>query len=1064
MFEGSDSQERADNGSGGLSTDGLRAHPTEIHRRSVGNVVSRLVLAAAIPLLLVQFVVLATVGVQLVRTSEQRVREITDAAHDMLEVTLDESVRTYLRAIAETSAKIIRSAPASVPASSAIQRLLDSVEIAGDGYLYIIDYDGNVVMHPDESLVGTNMVREQPVAAQLQRRNGYHEYFWRNRKETAPGITSGTQRKALYMVDIPEQSWIVAATIYQDSVVDLVDTNQIGRMVASFGFHSIGYAVVIDRQGTLVGHPTRTGSNLAAGLATEESDELLDQLFSKGREQGRLTYRSVDEESNWVRTKFLYFRYVPSFDWAVAMIVDRSTLRRPFYLTGLFLVLVSGGLVVFISQLGRSLSRTISMPLMHLAAASRQEGALGPREIPDGAPREIATLVNRYRQYVVRIEDQKEQLRQLADFAEIHPHPILRIDGTGSITYANKEARKIFPDWTDGADPAIPDALLSFARDWIYSSRTEIVVSGTTFRVVRLPVGKSNDNYLTFEDATAWRKYQSIALLSTAVFENTIEGIVVTDRNGNITRVNSAFTTITGYTEDDAVGGHTRILKSGRHDTDFYRTMWRALESIGTWTGEIWNRRKNGEAYPQSLTITAITDGETGERQYAGVFHDLSERKSQDERLNHLAFFDALTKLPNRTLFTQRLEDAITLARADGRIFAMAVLDIIGFRKINNQFGFKGGDYTLEKFSRRLKNGLSGNASSARLGADTFALLLQEVGSDGDIVRIVDAVTEACTAPIEIDGAHVELAVATGIVRYPEDGQTAEFLLRNAEIAMERNRKQDGKSRYAFFNQMVDRWAVRRTRLERQLRDAVQQEDLYLMYQPQYNLKTGALVGLEALSRWRCDDGEEIPPDVFIPIAEDSNLIVKLGKLVLKRAAREAAPFIDRLGVHLAVNIAPRHFYGGAIVEHVLEAAEEAGIDPGSIHLEITERTAMADAEKTLEIIRKLRNHNIKIALDDFGTGYSSMAYLQRFHPDFVKVDKTFVSVLDEEDTSDAVVQAMVSLAFQLNARVIAEGIERAEQVTHLQSIGCEIGQGFHLGRPMVLAELREITDKIGVL
>jgi EAL domain-containing protein (putative c-di-GMP-specific phosphodiesterase class I) len=186
--------------------------------------------------------------------------------------------------------------------------------------------------------------------------------------------------------------------------------------------------------------------------------------------------------------------------------------------------------------------------------------------------------------------------------------------------------------------------------------------------------------------------------------------------------------------------------------------------------------------------------------------------------------------------------------------------------------------------------------------------------------------------------------------------------------------------------------------------------------------------------------------------------------LVLKRAAREAAPFIDRLGVHLAVNIAPRHFYGGAIVEHVLEAAEEAGIDPGSIHLEITERTAMADAEKTLEIIRKLRNHNIKIALDDFGTGYSSMAYLQRFHPDFVKVDKTFVSVLDEEDTSDAVVQAMVSLAFQLNARVIAEGIERAEQVTHLQSIGCEIGQGFHLGRPMVLAELREITDKIGVL
>jgi len=541
--------------------------------------------------------------------------------------------------------------------------------------------------------------------------------------------------------------------------------------------------------------------------------------------------------------------------------------------------------------------------------------------------------------------------------------------------------------------------------------------------------------------------------LSARVFAESGEAIAVTDASGNFVSVNRAFTEVTGYMPEEVLGRNPRLLQSGRHSQEFYAAMWRQMAVEGSWQGEVWNRRKSGEIYPEWLNISAVRNP-TGEiTHYVAIFSDITERKAAQARIEYLAHHDPLTGLPNRSLLRERLEQEIGRARRAGSKVGVLFLDLDRFKTVNDSLGHAAGDRLLRDVADRLRSSLRDSDIICRQGGDEFIVVLPELKGATDAAQVASQIMARLSQPIDVGSQLVHTSCSIGIALFPDDGHTSAALLKAADLAMY-HAKESERGTYRFFTAELNARAVERLELDGRLREAMAQGDFELFYQPQWSLTDGRLTGLEALVRWR-SAGELVSPARFIPLAEDNGLIIPLGAWILDQACRTAMHW-RREGHDLtvAVNVSPVQLRRDDMVARVRHALQISGLPAHALELEITESLMMGDDTQVLERLAALKQLGIKLAIDDFGTGYSNLAYLKRFNVDRLKIDQSFVRGIDSKPDAAVIVSAVIGMGRRLGLNTLAEGVETEGERLALLHAGCDDVQGYLLGRPMPTSEL----------
>lgn len=537
---------------------------------------------------------------------------------------------------------------------------------------------------------------------------------------------------------------------------------------------------------------------------------------------------------------------------------------------------------------------------------------------------------------------------------------------------------------------------------------------------------------------------------SAAVFENISEGMLITDLDARILDVNKSFCEISGYSREEVLGANPRMWRSDRHDTDFYRAMWHSIIHEGHWRGEIWNRRKNGNVYPAQLIINAISDDQNNATHYVALFSDITHLKQSEEQLERLAHHDPLTELPNRLLFHARLSHALDQCTRSSRQLSLLFIDLDRFKDINDSFGHVVGDELLRQVAKRLTESLRREDTVARIGGDEFIVLLENCGQPSQVAAAAEKILTSFEAPFKLLGREAFISPSIGISVYPRDGRDCGSLMRNADTAMYRA-KEAGRNSYAFYTEEMTAQALQRVLLENNLRKAVEQDELLLHYQPQLDMERGTLIGAEALLRWWQPASGLTPPDRFIPLAEESGLIVPIGEWVLYAACRQAKTWLDK-GLSfgsVSVNIATPQIQRGNLVQLVQRVLDETGLPPHCLELEVTESVVMDDFDQAAAVLRGVRDLGVRLAMDDFGTGYSSLANLKRLPIEQLKIDKSFVRDIPSDLNDIAITRAVIALALSLQMEVIAEGVETEEQREFLIQEGCRLGQGYLFQRPL---------------
>jgi diguanylate cyclase (GGDEF)-like protein/PAS domain S-box-containing protein len=545
------------------------------------------------------------------------------------------------------------------------------------------------------------------------------------------------------------------------------------------------------------------------------------------------------------------------------------------------------------------------------------------------------------------------------------------------------------------------------------------------------------------------------------VFESALEGIMVTDRNAKIERVNQAFTRLTGYTQEEVLGRDASLLNSGHQPPGFYAELWRSLETDGHWQGEIWNRRKSGELYLEYLTITSIRNNDGEISHYAGIFSDITQRRQTEERLRYLATHDVLTGLANRVLFEERLERAIIHAGRSRRKFAVMCLDLDRFKLVNDTLGHSAGDKVLKVVAERLRAGLRESDTVARLGGDEFALVLEDFNDVRDVGHLAGMLLDLVGQAIDLGGPEIFTTPSIGISIYPDDGVHAEQLMMRADQAMY-GAKSRGRNVFQFFESNMTSSAIAQLETLGELHRALEQNEFCLYYQPQYDLSNGRVVGVEALLRWRHPHRGLVPPGEFIGIAEQSTLIVPLGRWVLREACRQARAWLDA-GIEfgrIAVNLSARQCLTDEFLGDLSAILSETALPPERLQLELIESMAMNTREEIGTLLRELAARRVSLAIDDFGTGYSSLAYLKDLPVDTLKIDRSFLGSSDAHNPDHAIIRAVVVMGRALGLDVVMEGVETPEQLAFLQEVGCHQGQGYLLARPQPAERLTELMRR----
>ena len=566
---------------------------------------------------------------------------------------------------------------------------------------------------------------------------------------------------------------------------------------------------------------------------------------------------------------------------------------------------------------------------------------------------------------------------------------------------------------------------------------------------------------VAFHDISDSRKADEQMRISAIAFE-TQEAMLVTDAAKRIIRVNRAFTEITGYTVDEVIGQTPAVFKSGHHEYGFYGEMWASLKAHGNWRGEIWNRRKNGEVFPEWLSITAVRNAEGQISHFVASYLDLTQRKEAEEQIQFLAFYDPLTHLPNRRLLNERLEKALLAGARHRRYAALLFIDLDNFKMLNDSMGHAIGDLLLREVAQRLSNSIRANDTVARQGGDEFVILLEELSQDihgaiAQIKLIAHNMLEALDKPYQFGDVSYHCTASIGAVPFMDTGETVESLLKSADMAMYKA-KAAGKNALRFFDPSMQTEIEQRATVERELRNALQAGQFELYFQPQVD-SAGSVFGAEALIRWHHPGRGLVGPDEFIRIAEESRLILPIGQWVLTQACRQLALWQknpDTAHLTLAVNVSALQFRDSDFVNSVARAIAESGAPGSRLKLEITESLLVEDIGGTIEHMRPLKEKlGVGLVLDDFGTGYSSLSYLKQLPLDQIKIDRSFVRDINSDPNDAAIAETIIALGHFFNLTIIAEGVETPAQRDTLIICGCKAFQGFYFGKPGTIEQFQ---------
>ncbi len=574
--------------------------------------------------------------------------------------------------------------------------------------------------------------------------------------------------------------------------------------------------------------------------------------------------------------------------------------------------------------------------------------------------------------------------------------------------------------------------------------------------------GDDMEALVLFEDVTQRKRAEERQALAEKVFAHTSEAILITDRDNRILSVNPAFAFITGYSASEVIGQNPRMLKSGRHDEAFYQRMWDSLIEQGSWAGQIWDKRKNGEIYPKWLTINAVYEPGGGRpTHYVAIFSDITDRQRSEERIQYLAYHDALTELPNRFALHAQLPQIFATAQREGTRVAVLFLDLDRFKTINDSLGHHVGDELLIEAARRIGQTVRESDTVARLGGDEFVIVLPNIGHPAAAASVAAKILANFQQPVTVGNHSLYTSASIGISFFPGDSEEIGTILKNADMALY-HAKAQGRDNFQFFSGEMNLAATERLALENRLREALGRDELDLHYQPQMDARDGALSGVEALAHWQPAGREAVPPGRFIPIAEECGLISALGEWVLKRACREMQHWLD-LGlppVRLAVNLSALQLRDKDLPDRVAEVLWETKLDPHLLELEVTESAVMGRPDEAIGILNSLKEMGITLAIDDFGTGYSSLAYLRRLPIDRLKIDQSFIAEIERSPNDAVISQSAIALGHSLGLKVLAEGVETAGQLDWLLAHGCDETQGYYWSPPLPAAAAAEFIGR----
>lgn len=543
--------------------------------------------------------------------------------------------------------------------------------------------------------------------------------------------------------------------------------------------------------------------------------------------------------------------------------------------------------------------------------------------------------------------------------------------------------------------------------------------------------------------------------LAASVFTHAREGIAITDAEGRLIEVNDTFTDITGYDREEVIGRSHRMLQSGRHGPEFYAAMWRDLTSIGHWDGEIWNQRKSGEVYAQLITISAVRDASGKTRNYVSLFTDITPMKEHQRQLEHIAHYDALTSQPNRVLLADRLQQAMAQSQRRNESLAVAFLDLDGFKAVNDKHGHDVGDQLLIALAQRMKAALREGDTLSRIGGDEFVAVLVDLARPQDCEPVLERLLQAAAEPLTVGEAVLQVSASIGVTVYPQDAADADQLMRHADQAMY-VAKQAGKNRYHLFDVAHDEAVKTQRESLEHIAQALERREFVLFYQPKVNMRSGEVIGAEALIRWQHPERGLLAPAAFLPVTEDHDISVEIGEWVIATALRQIIAWrAEGLDLPVSVNISARQLQQEDFSKRLAALlAAHPEVQPGQLELEVLETSAMEDIAQVSQVMLACRAVGVRFAMDDFGTGYSSLTYLKRLPAEVLKIDQSFVRDMLEDADDLAIIRGVVGLAAAFRRQVIAEGVETVAHGEMLLSLGCELAQGYGIARPMPAADL----------
>ena len=551
-------------------------------------------------------------------------------------------------------------------------------------------------------------------------------------------------------------------------------------------------------------------------------------------------------------------------------------------------------------------------------------------------------------------------------------------------------------------------------------------------------------SYAVVRDISLRKATENTLQMAAQVFENSRDAIAITDRDHRVLAVNAAFTDVTGFPALSIVGYELPNLRTSEEGPAFYQQIWDYVAANDHWEGEVWSLRQNGEEYPVWVALTTIRNSADEVINYMVILSDITDRKRVAEHTRHLAEHDFLTDLPNRVLFLDRLHQALAVARRKHTQVAVMFLDLDRFKGINDSFGHHMGDAVLKEVAARLTGCVRGVDTVSRQGGDEFVVILADIGGVDQAAHVANSVMQAVAQPVKFDGHVVSLSVSIGISIFPTDGQDLDTLLKHADVAMY-HAKQNGRNAFSFFDAAMNAHVVERVQMENNLRQALANNEFELAYQPEVNIASGLTIGVEALIRWRHPQRGLLLPDQFIKVAEECGLMVPIGDWVLRKACIQARNWRDQgFPVVVAVNLSTDQFMHNNLVQSVDAALRESGLEAEFLDLEITEGVIMNGNAAIIDTVTALRERGVQLTIDDFGTGYSSLSSLRRFPLSKLKIDRSFIDDITRKPADAAIIPAIIAVARSLKLRVIAEGVETAEQLRFLQQHGCDEYQGYY--------------------